>query len=901
MKSSYALVAILGFSFAATPAFSQFLEAPTPPPPSLKEVALPTVTETLSELPLVDEATPDGANGFIKDEAAAVLLGKAFFWDMQMGSDEVACATCHYHAGADNRSTNQVSPGLNGGNGVFDVQNGGKIGPNSALLNKDFPFHELADPADRDSLVVFDTDDVASSAGMFASDFNDIVEGNAIDNCTPITPAGNEFHLNNGLLTRQVEPRNTPTIINAAFNDRNFWDGRANNVFNGVDGSGLRNTAARVLEDQSGSVVQIQVAFENSSLASQAVVPGLASFETSCIGRIHPKIGKKLLSLQPLALQKVHPHDSVLGAVRDNPRGLTVSYQTLIQNAISDRFWDSNALFDANQNQVGTGAPANTGEYTLMEANFSLIWGLAIQTFERTQISDDTPFDQWAEAPGDRSPTIENTKGILTEQQMIGMDLFFTNTIGARGQCSTCHQGPTFTTVAFPFTIEEESGEFPEQEQRVERMKMGDGVNVAEDLFRFFVRGEGSVGGYSLAGTAGSRNLPTRYPAASGGDFSVNSCQREVYSYLMNQDTILIPNPGGPFPPFIEVPNSATRDALFVLRGCGEWLQVSLIDGGPGNDTATVQEIEPIVLPPPQMAPGLIPTFIGSPTTGPLDGDFTLNGPTLYDTAFYNIGVRPTDEDPGIGADDAFGNPLSFTKQWQASLITGAPTPDDFPLVLARLHLPFNWYGDGVFFPGGLTGPEWPILGFFPCDPPIFGAPPAGLFGACTLGVEGGKGHEAYPKYPTGLGPFVDAAQAAAINNMNTAVDGAFKVPGLRNATLTGPFFHNGGSGTLDQVVEFYNRGGDFAIENLGNLSPNIQPLGLDQTQRDAIVAFLGTLTDERVRCKQAPFDHPEIILPEGHQTQSDGSGQAKDKTTTINAVGASGVNSNKCIGPFLE
>jgi hypothetical protein len=226
---------------------------------------------------------------------------------------------------------------------------------------------------------------------------------------------------------------------------------------------------------------------------------------------------------------------------------------------------------------------------------------------------------------------------------------------------------------------------------------------------------------------------------------------------------------------------------------------------------------------------------------------------------------------------------------------------DDFPLVLARLHLPFSWYGDGVFFPGGLTGPEWPILGFFPCDPPIFGAPPAGLFGACTLGVEYGKGHEAYPKYPTGFGPGVDALQLAAINNMDTAVDGAFKVPGLRNATLTGPFFHNGGSGTLDQVVEFYNRGGDFAIENLGDLSPNIQPLGLDQTQRDAIVAFLGTLTDERVRCKQAPFDHPEIILPEGHQTQSDGSGQAKDKTTTINAVGASGVNSNKCIGPFLE
>ena len=133
MQLSRALIASLTFAFSATQVSAQFLEDPAPPPPSAKDLALPVVIETISELPLVDEATPDGANGFIKDEAAAVLLGKALFWDMQMGSDEVACATCHYHAGADNRSTNQVSPGLNGGNGVFDVQNGGKIGPNSKL------------------------------------------------------------------------------------------------------------------------------------------------------------------------------------------------------------------------------------------------------------------------------------------------------------------------------------------------------------------------------------------------------------------------------------------------------------------------------------------------------------------------------------------------------------------------------------------------------------------------------------------------------------------------------------------------------------------------------------------------------------------------------------------------
>jgi hypothetical protein len=40
-------------------------------------------------------------------------LGKALFWDMQVGGDGIrACASCHYHAGADNRKINQMSPGL---------------------------------------------------------------------------------------------------------------------------------------------------------------------------------------------------------------------------------------------------------------------------------------------------------------------------------------------------------------------------------------------------------------------------------------------------------------------------------------------------------------------------------------------------------------------------------------------------------------------------------------------------------------------------------------------------------------------------------------------------------------------------------------------------------------------
>ena len=42
---------------------------------------------------------------------AAEILGKALFWDMQVGSDGVqACGSCHFHAGVDNRTRGQLNP-----------------------------------------------------------------------------------------------------------------------------------------------------------------------------------------------------------------------------------------------------------------------------------------------------------------------------------------------------------------------------------------------------------------------------------------------------------------------------------------------------------------------------------------------------------------------------------------------------------------------------------------------------------------------------------------------------------------------------------------------------------------------------------------------------------------------
>jgi hypothetical protein len=128
------------------------------------------------------------------------------------------------------------------------------------------------------------------------------------------------------------------------------------------------------------------------------------------------------------------------------------------------------------------------------------------------------------------------------------------------------------------------------------------------------------------------------------------------------------------------------------------------------------------------------------------------------------------------------------------------------------------------------------------------------------------------------------------------AADGAFKTPGLRNIELTAPYFHNGSRLTLRQVVEFYNRGGDFQpIERResGVIAP-LRNLGLTDRQMDDVVEFLLALTDERVRYERAPFDHPEIFVPNGHVgsttwVANDGQGLAVDHVLWVPAVGRRG------------
>jgi cytochrome c peroxidase len=73
----------------------------------------------------------------------------------------------------------------------------------------------------------------------------------------------------------------------------------------------------------------------------------------------------------------------------------------------------------------------------------------------------------------------------------------------------------------------------------------------------------------------------------------------------------------------------------------------------------------------------------------------------------------------------------------------------------------------------------------------------------------------------------------------------AFRVPSLRNVAATAPYMHNGVYRTLDQVIDFYNRGGGEGIgARLANQTLSVRRLDLSAADRRALIAFLGALTD---------------------------------------------------------
>jgi cytochrome c peroxidase len=459
-------------------------------------------------------------------------------------------------------------------------------------------------------------------------------------------------------------------VINAAFNVRNFWDGRANNVFNGFSPFGNRDPDAGIFvtSDRSGVATKVRLALKDASAASQAVGPPGSPVEMSCGGRTFADIGRRMLDTLMLKQQRISSTDSVLGPVSGGHRP---TYRELIKNAFQPRLWN------ATQQVLLGGAP-----YTQMEANFPLFFGLAIQMYESTLISDQAPLDAYLQ--GDHTA--------MNDQQVQGMNLFL-----GKGKCISCHGGAELTNAGSRLLFH--------PQERIERMVMAD----------------------------------------------------------------------------------------------------NLI--------------------------------------------------TLYDNGFYNTGVRPTSEDLALGGSDAWGNPLSFTREYN-TVLQGGQIPDPLEVDVCTFEAPLS-----------------PAI---PCD--------------ATLKPNVG---------------------------FRDAVDGAFKTPTLRNIALTGPYFHNGSRASLQQVMEFYNRGGDRRGEdasntsgfehpavnqhNGSNLDPDITRLNLATDEVDALVKFMEVgLTDPRVAWERAPFDHPSLVLVQGEKGDENSVGQkpaspkitsrqAKDAEIQLNPVGAEG------------
>jgi cytochrome c peroxidase len=73
---------------------------------------------------------------------------------------------------------------------------------------------------------------------------------------------------------------------------------------------------------------------------------------------------------------------------------------------------------------------------------------------------------------------------------------------------------------------------------------------------------------------------------------------------------------------------------------------------------------------------------------------------------------------------------------------------------------------------------------------------------------------------------------------------GAFKTPTLRSITETAPYMHDGVFKTLDEVIDFYDKGGG----PNPHLSSQIKPLALTTEEKSDLLAFLKALTGEPLK-----------------------------------------------------
>ncbi len=79
---------------------------------------------------------------------------------------------------------------------------------------------------------------------------------------------------------------------------------------------------------------------------------------------------------------------------------------------------------------------------------------------------------------------------------------------------------------------------------------------------------------------------------------------------------------------------------------------------------------------------------------------------------------------------------------------------------------------------------------------------------------------------------------------------GAFKTPTVREAANTGPYFHDGSAKTLEELVDFYAKGGLVKT----NLSKSMKELQLSKEEVGQLVSFINALSTQ-----PKPFTLPTL------------------------------------------
>ncbi|MEM7383673.1 MAG: MbnP family protein [Verrucomicrobiota bacterium] len=132
--------------------------------------------------------------------------------------------------------------------------------------------------------------------------------------------------------------------------------------------------------------------------------------------------------------------------------------------------------------------------------------------------------------------------------------------------------------------------------------------------------------------------------------------------------------------------------------------------------------------------------------------------------------------------------------------------------------------------------------------------PRSNRFGADCFHCHGGPLFTDHQFHNTGLDPLesMDPGRFAVTGEERDR--GRFSTPSLRNVALTGPYMHDGRFQTLEEVINHYNSG----LARNPTLDPNLAKhpeggLGMTETDKQAIVDFLKTLTDEKWNRAHSP------------------------------------------------